>query len=127
MAVPYLIGITGPSGSGKTCIAQAVAEALGGTVFSLDSYYRDLSHLPLVERRKTNFDHPDSMDAELLSRDLHALAEGNTITRPVYDFATHTRSKETECVTPSDCLVVEGIFTLNFESVRAMFATKVFV
>src|SRR5438128_3368994 len=110
---PYLIGITGPSGSGKTCIAQAVADALGGSVFSLDSYYHDLAHLPLEERRKTNFDHPDSMDAGLLSRDLHALAEGKAITRPVYDFATHCRGQETARVDSARVSVVEGIFTLN--------------
>jgi len=124
---PYSIGITGPSGSGKTSIAQAVAEALGGIVFSLDSYYHDLSDLPLEERRKTNFDHPDSLDAELLTRDLHALAAGKPIDRPTYDFATHCRAKKTERVTPADVIVVEGIFTLNYPNVREIFNTKVFV
>lgn len=124
---PYLIGITGPTASGKTCIARAVADALGGIVFSLDSYYRDLSHLPLEERRKTNFDHPDSLDSELLARDLSALSEGKVITRPTYDFATHCRGKETERVEPAEVIVVEGIFTLNYEDVRPIFQTKVFV
>ena len=127
MAAPYILGLSGPSGSGKSTIAQAIADALGGSVFSLDSYYRDLSHLPLEERRKTNFDHPDSMDAELLSRDLHVLAEGKSITRPIYDFATHCRRQETEHIVPGHYLIVEGIFTLNFENVRSTFATKVFV
>lgn len=127
MAAPYIIGITGPSGSGKTSIANIIARGLGGCVFSLDSYYHDLSHLPLEERRKTNFDHPDSLDSELLARDLHALAEGKSITRPIYDFATHCRSDKTERVDPSKVIVVEGIFTLNFEQVRDVFDTKVFV
>lgn len=127
MAVPYIIGITGPSGSGKSTIALKIAEALDGRIFSLDSYYHDLSHLPLEERRKTNFDHPDSLDSELLARDLRVLAEGKPITRPTYDFATHSRTKETERVEPAEVIVVEGIFTLNYEFVRPIFQTKVFV
>jgi uridine kinase len=104
-----------------------VAEALSGCVFSLDSYYRDLSHLPLYERRQTNFDHPDSLDSELLARDLRALSAGKQITRPVYDFATHCRSKETEQVQPASVIVVEGIFTLNYPAVRDVFDTRIFV
>ena len=127
MPRPYLIGIAGPSGSGKTSIAKSVADALGGQVFPLDSYYHDLSYLPLEERRKTNFDHPDSLDSRLLSEHLRALAEGNPIDRPSYDFATHTRSKKTERVIPGDYLVVEGIFTLNFDHIRPTFHAKIFV
>src|SRR3954471_4643957 len=127
MAAPYIIGIMGPSGSGKTSIAQQLAGALNGCVFSLDSYYHDLSHLPLEERRKTNFDHPDSLDSQHLARDLRALAEGKEISRPTYDFATHCRTKEVERVKPADVIIVEGIFTLNYPEVREVFDTKVFV
>ena len=127
VAAPYIIGIMGPSGSGKTSIAQHLAKELSGCVFSLDSYYHDLSHLPLEERRKTNFDHPDSLDSQLLACDLHALRSGEEVERPVYDFATHCRSAETERVKPARVIVVEGIFTLNYPEVREVFDTKVFV
>jgi uridine kinase len=127
MAVPYIIGIAGPSGSGKSTIAHKVADALGAQIFSIDSYYHGLSHLTYEERCKTNFDHPDSIDSKLLSEHLHALARGETIVRPVYDFSRHTRAQETERVIPGDYLIVEGIFALVWDHVRELYGTKVFV
>jgi uridine kinase len=127
MAAPYIIGITGPSGSGKTRISQQVADALHAPIFSLDSYYHGLSHLPPEERARTNFDHPDSLDSQLLSEQLHALARGESIQRPIYDFATNTRLGGSELVVPSDYLVVEGIFALNWDFIRELYGTKVFV
>ena len=127
MATPYIIGIAGPSGSGKSTIAHRVADAIGAEIFSLDSYYHELAHLSYEERCKANFDHPDSLDSQLLSRHLHALARGETIVRPVYDFSRHTRAQETESVTPGEYLIVEGIFALVWDHIRELYGTKVFV
>jgi uridine kinase len=127
MAIPYIIGIAGPSGSGKSTIAHKVADAIGAQIFSLDSYYFDLAHLSWEERAKSNFDHPDSLDSRLLSEHLHALARGEAIVRPVYDFSQHTRAKETERVVPGEYLIVEGIFALVWDRIRELYGTKVFV
>src|SRR5437868_6588441 len=124
---PYLIGIAGPSGSGKTSVARQIASLLPATIFSLDSYYFDLAHLPLEERARANFDHPGSLDSELLSQHLHDLAQGKEIVRPVYDFPTHTRSVQTERVRSEPYLIVEGLFTLYWSKIREIFGTKVFV
>src|SRR3954453_1986635 len=112
MPKPYLIAIAGPSGSGKTSVARGIAAVLPSTIFSLDSYYFDLAHLSLEERSRANFDHPDPLDSQLLSQHLHQLANGEEIIRPIYDFALHTRAKETERVRSADYLIVEGLFTL---------------
>lgn len=88
---PVVIGIAGCSGSGKTSLAQELARELEGTHFHLDHYYRDLSALSYEERCRQNFDHPDSLESALLIADLRQLASGNSIRRPQYDFATHTR------------------------------------
>jgi uridine kinase len=128
MSKPYLIAIAGPSGSGKTTVARRLAASLpAATIFSLDSYYFDLSHLPFEERARTNFDHPDSLDSELLSQQLHQLADGQEIQRPIYDFASYTRSPETEHMKTGDYLIVEGLFALYWESFRSIFGTKIFV
>jgi uridine kinase len=124
---PYIIGIAGPSGSGKTTIAQLVANEIGAHIFSLDSYYHDLAHLTYEQRAASNFDHPDSLDSKLLSEHLHALARGEEIVRPVYDFTQHTRAKHTERVVPGEYLIVEGIFALCWDHVRELYGTKVFV
>jgi uridine kinase len=124
---PYLIAIAGPSGSGKTSVARHIASLLPATIFSLDSYYFDLSHLPFEERARTNFDHPDSLDSELLSQHLHQLAEGKEILRPVYDFASYTRLTDTQRIKADSYLIVEGLFALYWESIRSIFGTKIFV
>lgn len=124
---PYVVAIAGPSCSGKTSVARWLAAALSATIFSLDAYYHDLATLPLEERAAFNFDHPDSLDAHLLSQHLHDLAEGKKVVRPVYDFASHTRSARTETLTPSEYLIVEGLFTLYWDSIRDIYSTKVFM
>src|ERR1019366_9522257 len=88
---PLVIGIGGCSGSGKTTLARELATQLDATLFPLDLYYRDLSQFPLDTRAKLNFDHPDSLESELIVEHVRALARGETIQRPVYDFKTHTR------------------------------------
>jgi len=124
---PYVIAIAGPSCSGKTSVARELAKTVPATIFSLDAYYHDLSTLSLEERAAFNFDHPDSLDAHMLSRHLHELAQGHEVTRPVYDFATHTRSYQTETLVPKNYLIVEGLFTLYWDFIRDIYSTKVFM
>ena len=124
---PYVIAIAGPSCSGKTSVARELATQLPATIFGLDSDYHDLATLTLEERAAFNFDHPDSLDSALLSQHLHDLAAGREITRPVYDFHSHTRSSRTETLSPREYLIVEGLFTLYWESIRDIYSTKVFM
>ena len=92
---PYIIGIAGPSCSGKTTLAQFLTSALGGLVVALDSYYLDLSGIPIEERDRRNFDAPEALDLDLMIPQLTELAGGGAIDKPVYRFATHTRAEET--------------------------------
>jgi len=123
----YLIGIAGPSGSGKTELARALSLALGGPVISLDSYYRELAHLPLDERAQANFDEPDAIEHDLLLEHLSALAGGRGVETPVYDFTRHLRTGETETVPAADFGVLEGLWALYWEDVRGLLGTKVYV
>ena len=125
---PVMIGIAGASGSGKTTLAAEVARTLGGLHFSLDNYYRDLGHLPLEERARKNFDDPAMIDVPLLASHVAALAEGRAIERPVYDFAAYTRVPgETESIRPGPAVVVEGLFSLYFPSLRPFYQLSVYV
>ena len=123
----YLIGIAGPSCSGKSEIARRVGAAFGASILSLDSYYRDLSHLPLEERARVNFDDPASMNDELLVHQLRQLASGVAIDKPVYDFANHTPSREVDHIAATETIIVEGLFTLHWPAVREMLDTSVFI
>ena len=108
--VPCVIGIAGCSGSGKTTLALELASQLDATLFPLDLYYRDLSAFPLDSRHKLNFDHPDSLESELILEHVRALAQGKPIQRPVYDFRTHTRvAGAYELLVPSGFVIVEGM------------------
>ncbi len=125
---PHIIGIAGASGSGKSELARQLALRLPGTsIVSLDSYYRELSHLPLEERAKTNFDDPDSLEWELLHLHLEAMAEGRGFHEPVYSFAHHTRTQGTKWIEPSDFMIVEGLFVFHWPELREIVHTKVFV
>lgn len=123
----YLIGIAGFSGSGKTTVANALAKALPGTIFSLDAYYLDFPHLTYEQRCDLNFDDPAILDDQLIAHHLRELAEGNPIERPVYDFSTHSRLAATEPMDPHDFIIVEGLFTLYWPDVRELFRTKVYM
>src|SRR5271157_4516459 len=123
----YLIGIAGPSGSGKSFLAKHLKAALEADVLELDRYYRDLSHLPLEQRARTNFDAPESLEHELLIEQVSRLRNRETVQLPVYDFTTHTRSARTEALQPSKVVVIEGLFTLHWPSLRELLGTKVFV
>ncbi|MHB1021988.1 MAG: uridine kinase [Acidobacteriaceae bacterium] len=125
---PILLGIAGCSGSGKTTLARELTRELNATFFQLDFYYRDLSHLPSEERARTNFDHPDILESELLAQHVAQLAAGRTIERPTYDFATHTRLPGvTQAVTPAEFVLIEGIFALHYDSLRAHYDFSVYV
>lgn len=126
-----IIGIAGGSASGKTTVAERLFESskpLGSIVMiRFDDYYKDLSFLPIDERRKVNFDHPDSVDIELLIKHLKDLKTGKAIDQPTYDFTMHNRSKETKHLEPCDMIILEGIFTLTDERIRDLCDIKIFV
>ena len=111
----FVFGICGGSGAGKTTLTGRLIERLGdgeASVLAYDAYYRDLSHLPFAERRRRNYDHPDSLDSDLFLEHLDALRRGVGVDVPVYDFSTHTLSGRFERVEASRLLLVEGILLL---------------
>jgi uridine kinase len=123
-----VLGIAGCSGSGKTTLAAELARTLDGVHFPLDHYYRDLSHLPFAERIRQNFDDPGVIESPLLASHVAALARGEAIERPVYDFASHTRVPgRTETVYAAGVLIVEGLFTLVYPELLSLFQFRVYV
>lgn len=125
-----IIGIAGGSGSGKTTVVNNIIEKLGDRVIVIpqDSYYKDSSHLALEERQKVNFDHPESIDFDLLIRHLADLKEGKSIEQPVYSYITCSRSKtETITVRPACVVIVEGILIFTCKKLREQMDIRVFV
>ncbi|MDP3274587.1 MAG: uridine kinase [Deltaproteobacteria bacterium] len=125
-----VVGVAGGSGSGKTTIARAIFEALpkgSAALLEHDSYYKDLSTLDHEARARVNFDHPDSLDNKLFALHLDALRAGQPIEKPVYDFATHARLRETLHVAAAPVIMVEGILVLADPELRARMDVKVFV
>lgn len=123
-----VLGIAGCSGSGKTTLAAELARTLGGIHFHLDHYYLDLSHLPFPERIRQNFDDPAMIESALLARHIAALARGESIDRPLYDFSTHTRVPgRSERVTAGRFLVVEGLFALYYPELLPHLSLRVYV
>ena len=130
MTSPILLGIAGGSCSGKTTFARRLAELLadvGVLMIAFDSYYRPLDHLPLAERHAVNFDHPDSLDGDLLLEHLRALRRGIAIERPIYDFATHARQAGTERGQPMPVVLVDGILLLAFPELVEALDHSVFI
>jgi len=124
----HIIGIAGPSSSGKTELSRQLALRLPGTpIVSLDSYYRGMEEIPLAERKKVNFDHPDALDWELLHEHLQAIAKGRAFEEPVYSFADYARTDDTKRIETSEFLIVEGLFVLYWPELRGMLDTKVYV
>jgi uridine kinase len=131
MAV-VVIGIAGGSASGKTSVANKLVENQISKVSSialirLDDYYKDLSNLSIEERSKTNFDHPDSIDFELLSDHLQKLKDGKSINKPVYDFSIHNRKVKLELIKPVNVVILEGILALSEAVIRNLCDIKIFV
>ncbi len=122
-----LIGIGGASGSGKSALARRLSEVTGAPVVSLDSYYRDLSHLTFDERAKVNFDEPASLDHGLLLTQCAALSRGETIDVPHYDFSRHTRVAGSQRIEPGEVVIIEGLFTLYWHSLRDLLHVGVYV
>ena len=125
-----IIGIAGGSGSGKTTVVRAIANQLKENVVVIpqDSYYKDLSHASEEEKRTHNFDHPDSVDFDLLHEQLQELKEGKTVEQPIYSYLTCGRSKdETLTVRPADIIIVEGILIFTDEKLRQLMDIKIFV
>lgn len=130
MSRPIVVGIAGGTASGKTTVARKVHQALASLPVSFidqDAYYKDLSDLPLAERREINFDHPDAFDTELLVSHLRALKQGNSVEKPVYDFVTSTRKYETTVVQPGELILIEGILVLQIEAIRNELDVRIFV
>ena len=125
---PTVLGIAGCSGSGKTTLANEMARMLRGLRFHLDDYYLDLGHMPLAERVQQNFDDPAMIEIPLLAEHIATLARGDTIERPVYDFATYTRMPgRTERVTSGPFLIIEGIFALYFKELLPLYQLSIYV
>lgn len=125
-----IIGICGGTGSGKTTLARKIIEAVGRENVILveqDSYYRNLADMPLDERHQANFDHPDSIDSEMLMNHLKRLRQGQPIEMPVYDFKFHVRSDQTEHIEPKKVVLVEGILIFAEARIAELLDVKVFV
>lgn len=130
MKKPVVIGIAGGSGSGKSTVTKELIKLIDKdsvTVIEQDSYYKDQSDKPFEERIKTNYDHPFAFDNDLLISQLKDLIDGKTIEKPIYDFEVHNRKKESENVSPSDVIILEGILILTEEKIRELLDIKVFV
>jgi uridine kinase len=128
--IPIVIGIAGGSGSGKTTVAQAILQRTGKdriALLSHDAYYRDQEHLPFKQRVRINYDHPDSLETELLVEHIKTLKSWQKIAMPVYDFTTHSRTKQNVMVEPQSVILVDGILIFAEPSLRKMFDVKIFV
>lgn len=125
-----IIGIAGGTGSGKTTVVEQIIQELDildiGVIYQ-DDYYKDLSHLSYEERTKVNFDHPRSIDFDLLVEQLKQLRSGKSIEQPVYSFKEHNRTDRTKKLTPKKVMIVEGILLLNNPALRELFDVKIYV
>ena len=125
-----VVGIGGGTGSGKTTLADLIRKRMGmGSIAFLahDAYYRDQKHLTPEERAKVNYDHPDSLETDLMVRHIQQLLRGQAIEMPVYDFSTHSRKTETVHVSPKPVILVEGILIFVEKELRDLFDMKIFV
>jgi uridine kinase len=127
---PIVIGIAGGSGSGKTTVAQEILQRVGPDRIAYiqhDSYYKDLTGLPPAQRAEVNFDHPNSLETELLICHIEQLKNGQAIEVPVYDFASDSRTSKSFIVNPRRVIIVEGILIFTDPALRALFDVKLFV
>jgi len=127
---PVVIGVAGGSGSGKTTVVRRIVESMGDeqvTVLDHDRYYRDRNDLRLEERAALNYDHPDSLETDLMVRHVHDLRAGRPVEVPVYDFTRHARRPATETAHPRTVIIVEGILIYADSALRRLMDVKVFV
>jgi uridine kinase len=127
---PFVLGVAGGTGSGKTTVSSRIQDSIGPANIAYlqhDSYYKDHGHLSPEERARCNYDHPHSLDTDLLIRHLHTLREGQGVDVPVYDFSTHSRTPETRRVTPAAIILVEGILIFVEPQLRQMMDMRIFV
>lgn len=125
-----IIGICGGTGSGKTTIARSIVDTVGEekvVLIEQDSYYRNLADMPLDERHQANFDHPDSIDSEMLVNHIMRLKQGLTVEMPVYDMITHTRSDRIEIIEPKPIVIIEGILIFSEPRVLDLIDIRIFV
>lgn len=125
-----IIGICGGTGSGKTTIARAIVKAVGAenvVLVEQDSYYRNLADMPLDQRHQANFDHPDSIDSDMLVNHLRRLKQGLTVEMPLYDFKTHTRSSKIDVIEPKPVVIVEGILIFAEPRILDLLDVRVYV
>lgn len=125
-----IIGICGGTGSGKTTIARSIVDTVGEdkvVLIEQDSYYRNLADMPLDERHQANFDHPDSIDSEMLVNHIMRLKQGLTVEMPVYDMVTHTRSDRIEIIEPKPIVIIEGILIFSEPRVLDLIDIRIFV
>ena len=129
-ATPLVIGIAGGSGSGKTTLANLILERIGKERIAYlphDAYYKDLSALPRNQRAAINFDHPDSLDTDLLIEHIKDLKANKPVDLPIYDFKTHSRTQETLHIEPRQVIMVEGILIFVDPILRDLLEVKIFV
>lgn len=126
---PLLVGIAGASCSGKTELARSLARYLqeDALLFALDHYYIDRSHIAEPARSHFNFDHPEALDAPLLIRDVESLKNGLSIEQPRYSFVTHSRLDDTEPIAPRPVILIEGLFSLHWQSLRDILDLRIYV
>ncbi len=127
---PITIGVAGGTGSGKTTVARRILEHVGFehiAYLAQDAYYRDLGELPLAERTRFNFDHPDSLDNDLLIEHLRRLQAGEPVEVPIYDFREYTRTAATRHVDPQPVILVEGILIFADSRLRSLMDVKIYV
>lgn len=127
---PLIIGVAGGSGSGKTTVVNHIISTLGKKDIVLlqhDSYYRDLKHLSFEERSKQNFDHPASLETELMIRHIRALKEGYRVEVPIYDFTRHVRKEETLEIYPKKIILIDGILIFSEKELRELTDIKLYV
>jgi uridine kinase len=129
-ASPLVIGLAGGTGSGKTTVANAILQRVGAQRIAYvphDAYYRSFSDLPAAQRQAINWDHPDSLDTELMVEHIRALRAGQPVDLPVYDFTTHRRTGRTTRLEPQPIILVEGILIFSDPRLRPLFDVKIYV
>lgn len=130
MSEPFMVAISGGSGSGKTTFVNYLTKKLSvhrPLIIPMDHYYRDLSHLSPAERSEVNFDHPETIERELLHEHISLLRAGLPVDKPIYDFSTHTRKKETESIKPAPIIILDGIFSLCYSELYRLLDLKLFI